>query len=145
MLVSVLAVLHILVCVFLILLIMIQDPKGGSNSLFGAGGSNTLLGTSGGADFMTKLTRYTAAIFVVLCVALTMATKPSASGVFSKSPLPETPAAAPVDPAAAPVEAQPADAAKPEVKPMANPGSAPTPPTSTTTTPAAAPATPEKK
>lgn len=132
MIVTVLAVLHILVCVFLILLIMIQDPKGGSNSLFGAGGSNTLLGTSGGADFMTKITRYTAIIFVGLCVALTIATKPSGSGVFSKSPLPEAPAAAPVNPATDSVEAQPEGAAKPVVKDMAAPA------------PAAAP-TPEKK
>lgn len=85
---------------------MIQDPKGGSNSLFGAGGSNTLLGTSGGADFMTKLTRYTAVIFVGLCVALTIATRPSGSGVFSNSALPAA--------ATAPVEAVPADPAAPK-------------------------------
>ena len=133
MIVTVLAVLHILVCVFLILLIMIQDPKGGSNSLFGAGGSNTLLGTSGGADFMTKITRYTAVIFVGLCVALTIATKPSGSGVFSKSPLPVAPAAAPVNPAVDKVEAQPDGAAKPMVKETAAPAA-----------PVAAP-TPEKK
>lgn len=106
MIVTVLAVLHILICVFLILLIMIQDPKGGQNSLFGAGGSNTLLGTSGGADFMTKLTRYTAIIFVGICVALTIATRPSATGVFSKSALPVS--------TQAPVEPVPEDASAPQ-------------------------------
>ncbi|MCC6137360.1 MAG: preprotein translocase subunit SecG [Bdellovibrionaceae bacterium] len=124
MIVTVLAVLHILVCVFLILLIMIQDPKGGSNSLFGAGGSNTLLGTSGGADFMTKVTRYTAIIFVGLCVALTIATRPSGSGVFSKSPLPEAaaPATNPVEPV---VEGAPATA--PAAAPTAAPAAKPAP------------------
>lgn len=114
MIVTVLAVLHILVCIFLILLIMIQDPKGGGNSLFGAGGSNTLLGTSGGADFMTKVTRYTAVAFVGLCVALTIATRPSGSGVFSKSPIP-----APVtaEGAAANQETAPAATAAPEAAP----------------------------
>lgn len=120
MIVTVLAVLHILVCVFLILLIMIQDPKGGSNSLFGAGGSNTLLGTSGGADFMTKVTRYTAIIFVGLCVALTIATRPAGSGVFSKSPVMEATA-----PATAPVEPVSADGAAPTTAPT--PAAAPAP------------------
>lgn len=121
MIVTVFAVLHILVCVFLILLIMVQDPKGGSNSLFGAGGSNTLLGASGGADFMTKLTRYTAIIFVGLCVALTIATRPSGSGVFSKSAI-STEAQAPVEPVpeAAPAETSSETAAK-TVAPAAPP------------------------
>lgn len=108
MIVTVLAVLHVLVCIFLILLIMIQDPKGGSNSLFGTGGSNTLLGASGGADFLTKITRYTAVVFVGLCIALTIATRPSSSGVFSTSPVPATPAT--TEAAAPTVEAAPAAA-----------------------------------
>lgn len=156
MIVTVLAVLHMSVCVFLILLIMIQDPKGGSNSLFGAGGSNTLLGTSGGADFMTKLTRYVAIIFVGLCVALTIATRPSGSGVFSKSPLPEssTPAGDQTEaipetvPAGTTGSTVPADStsntsktsnAAPkakEIKPMAAPASAPVPPATSAPVPA---------
>jgi preprotein translocase subunit SecG len=83
--VSVLAVLHIIVCVFLILLIMIQDPKGGSSGLF-SGGSNSIIGSSGSADFLTTLTRYTAIVFGVLCVVLTIVTKPATTGVFSKAP-----------------------------------------------------------
>ncbi len=139
MIVTVLAVLHILICVFLILLIMIQDPKGGSNSLFGAGGSNTILGTSGGADFMTKVTRYTAIIFVGICIALTIATRPSGSGVFSKSAL-TTEAATPVEPlpadASAPksVEAQSAETAAKTVAPAPPP---------TTTAPATSEAPPK--
>jgi preprotein translocase subunit SecG len=84
--VSVLAVLHIIVCVFLILLIMIQDPKGGSSGLF-SGGSNSIIGSSGSADFLTTLTRYTAIVFGVLCVVLTIVTKPATTGVFSKAPV----------------------------------------------------------
>lgn len=83
--VSVLAVLHVVVCIFLILLIMIQDPKGGSSGLF-SGGSNSIIGASGSADFLTKITRYTAITFGVLCIALTIATKPSTTGVFSSQP-----------------------------------------------------------
>jgi preprotein translocase subunit SecG len=107
-----LAVLHIIVCVFLILLIMIQDPKGGGSGLFSGGGSNSILGSSGGADFLTKATRYMAVAFGVLCIALTMFSKPTNSGVFSDtSALPvEAPAAAPTE---KPMDTQPAETTPP--------------------------------
>lgn len=114
--VSTLAVLHLIVCVFLILLIMIQDPKGGGTGLFSGGGSNSILGGSGGADFLTKVTRYMAVIFGVLCIALTIVSKPSKSGVFSNVPVQleqpqtETPATdKPINAPAAPNTAAPAE------------------------------------
>lgn len=115
-----LAVIHIIVCVFLILLIMIQDPKGGGSGLFGSGGSNSILGTSGGADFLTKATRYMAIAFGVLCIALTIFTKPSKTGVFSNTVLPT----APVE-AAAPVEAPTANTPQDTAQPAAQPTTAP--------------------
>ncbi len=123
-----LAVIHIVVCVFLILLIMIQDPKGGGSGLFSGGGSNSILGTSGGADFLTKATRYMAIAFGTLCVALTIFTKPTKSGVFSNTVLP------PTAPITAPVETTPTakDAAPAATEAPAAPA-------------AATPATPEKK
>ena len=122
-----LAVIHITVCVFLILLIMIQDPKGGGSGLFSGGGSNSILGSSGGADFLTKATRYMAIAFGTLCVALTIFTKPTKSGVFSDTALPAT------APIAAPVET---------ATPAAKDGAAP----AATETPAAAtPAAPAEK
>lgn len=111
-----LAVLHIIVCVFLILLIMIQDPKGGGSGLFSGGGSNSILGSSGGADFLTKVTRYVAIAFGAFCISLTIFSRPSKTGVFS-------------DVKAAPIE-NIAPAAAPTEKPM----------DAETTTPAAAPA-----
>jgi len=118
--VSILAILQIVVCVFLILLIMIQDPKGGGSGLF-SGGSNSLIGQSGGADFLTKLTRYVGVVFGVLCIALTIVTKPSGTGVFSKmpaAPVEQTaPVAAPggeVAPATQPAAAQPTPPATPD-------------------------------
>lgn len=114
--VTTLAIIHVIVAIFLILLIMIQDPKGGGSGLFGSGGSNSVLGSSSATDFITKLTRSVAVIFGVLCIGITLAIKPPKSGVFSKVPVPaqetldtqkETvPAATPVTPEAAP--AQPA-------------------------------------
>lgn len=112
MLVSILAVLQIIICVFLILLIMIQDPKGGGSGLFSGGGSNSILGQSGGADFLTKLTRYVAIVFGALCIGLTIVTKPSKTGVFSDMPTPA--AVEQTQQPAAPIEATPG-------APVANP------------------------
>ena len=120
--ISVLAVLHICVCAFLIILIMIQDPKGGSSGLF-SGGSNSIIGASGSADFLTKLTRYTGILFGVLCIALTIVTKPATTGVFSKVGLPADQKVE--GPAAAGQPAAPADAMAPtpnQVPPPGGPG-----------------------
>jgi preprotein translocase subunit SecG len=115
--VSTLAVLHIIVCVLLILLIMIQDPKGGGSGIFSGGGSNSILGSSGGADFLTKVTRYVAIAFGALCIGLTMTSKPSKSGVFS-----DTPATALEQPKEALDTAKPAPADAAPAKPAdANP------------------------
>ena len=134
--VNILAVLQIAVCVFLILLIMIQDPKGGGSGLFSGGGSNSILGSGGGADFLTKLTRYVALLFGALCIGLTIVTKPSKTGVFSKGgagsaleqPKTANPTAAPgadTTPLAAP-GAQPAAPAT-AVQPSGTPPAAPQP------------------
>lgn len=124
-----LAVLHIIVCVFLILLIMIQDPKGGGSGLFSGGGSNSILGSSGGADFLTKATRYMAVAFGVLCIALTIFSRPTKSGVFSDVTTNPIEAAAP-----APIEK--ATDVTPTASPTAAPAAAPT------AQPATAPAQP---
>jgi preprotein translocase subunit SecG len=109
-----LAIIHIIVCVFLILLIMIQDPKGGGSGLFSGGGSNSLLGSSGGADFLTKATRYMAIAFGVLCITLTLFTRPTKTGVFS-------------DTKNLPIQA-PAEAATDKVNPTEPPATTPTNP-----------------
>lgn len=124
LMVTTLAILHIVVAIFLILLIMIQDPKGGGAGLFGGGGSNSVLGSSGATDFMTKLTRGTAVVFGVLCIAITLAIKPPKTGVFSKIPVPANEAPAATQPTdMVPVTPQPGEvapaqepAAKPEAK-----------------------------
>lgn len=116
-----LAVLHIVVCVFLILLIMIQDPKGGGSGLFSGGGSNSILGSSGGADFLTKATRYMAVAFGVLCIALTIFSKPSKTGVFSDVTTVPIESAQPA-PTETPIDAaKPAEAATTPAAPATTP------------------------
>jgi preprotein translocase subunit SecG len=64
-------VIHIIVCLFLIILILLQPGKGGDlGSVFGGGSSESVFGSSGAAPFLTKLTRLLALIFVITSLSL---------------------------------------------------------------------------
>ncbi len=64
-------VIHILVCIFLIVLVLLQPGKGGGlGSVFGGGSSDSVFGSSGAAPFLTKLTRLLALIFVITSLSL---------------------------------------------------------------------------
>jgi len=61
--------IHVLVCLFLIFVILIQPGKGyGLSETFG-GQAQTLFGTRT-ATFMTRATTYSAAIFLITCLSL---------------------------------------------------------------------------
>ena len=69
--VTFLTVLHVLVCVFLILVVLLQAGKGGGMGIaFGGGGSQTVFGSSGAGNFLTRLTSITAAIFLITSLGL---------------------------------------------------------------------------
>lgn len=74
-------VVHLFVALILIIFVLLQDSKGGAAGVFGGGsGSNSLFGSTGGADFLTKMTRYTAIMFAVTCLGLAyMTSKPQKS------------------------------------------------------------------
>jgi preprotein translocase subunit SecG len=66
-----LTVVHVIVCVFLILVVLLQAGKGGGVGIaFGGGGSQTVFGSSGAGNFLTKLTSVTAALFLVTSLGL---------------------------------------------------------------------------
>ena len=62
--VTFLKVIHITVCVFLILVVLLQAGKGGGMGIAfgGGGGSQTVFGSSGAGNFLTRLTSITAVI-----------------------------------------------------------------------------------
>jgi preprotein translocase subunit SecG len=110
--VSILAFVHIVLSIFLVVLVLIQDPKGGgAGGLFGGGGSNSLFGATGAPSFLSKVTRYVAVVFAASCIAMTIFIKPDSgsvldavdSGAASAAPA-ATPAA---ETPAAPAEEQP--------------------------------------
>jgi preprotein translocase subunit SecG len=64
--------LHILVCIFLIIVVLLQAGKGGGMGIAfgGGGGSQTVFGSSGAGNFLTRLTSVTAFIFLVTSLGL---------------------------------------------------------------------------
>ena len=56
--------IHILSCVFLIILVLLQSGKEGMGVIFG-GGSSSLFGSTGAGGFMVKLTAFVGALFLV--------------------------------------------------------------------------------
>ena len=58
------SVIHVMTCVFVVLFILLQDPKGGVlGTLGGGGGSKAFFGTGGASPFLVKATKWLAIIF----------------------------------------------------------------------------------
>jgi preprotein translocase subunit SecG len=81
---AILLVVFLLVCVFICLLILIQSDKGGgiSGAIGGLSGANNFLGTQDTANVLTKGTYVFGAVFLVLCVLMTIF-EPGGGGVKS--------------------------------------------------------------
>jgi preprotein translocase subunit SecG len=65
-----LSILYVLVCLFLILVVLLQPGRGGVGGAFGGGGSQTVFGGSGAGNFLTRLTSISAALFMILSATL---------------------------------------------------------------------------
>lgn len=106
--------LHIIVCVLLVILILLQSGKEGMGVIFG-GGNTSVFGSSGAGGILAKLTTLMAIIFVITSLSYTYVTsaRPSNESTILNVKIeePEAPAAARKD---APDTAQGApDASKP--------------------------------
>ena len=117
------AIVHVIVCLLLIALVLLQDPKSsGVGSMFGGGSSNALLGATGATTFLTRLTRWAAVIFGVCAILLTLMSRPKSGSVMDtvNSPIPPAPMekSAPAAPAA-PAPAAPAAPAAEQAPPAA--------------------------
>ena len=126
-----LTILHVLVCIFLIGVVLLQRGKGAEiGAVFGGGGSSTVFGSRGAGSFLSKLTTGAAIVFMITSLSLAYlwttasserlfdSEEPVAEGeAYEEQPAPEA-ETAPADPAAAaPAEpaapAQPAEPAQP--------------------------------
>lgn len=65
--------LHIIVCVILVLLVLLQSGKEGMGVIFG-GGSSSLFGSTGAGGILVKLTAFVAVIFLCTSVGYNLLT-----------------------------------------------------------------------
>lgn len=65
--------LHVVVCVILILLVLLQSGKEGMGVIFG-GGSQSLFGSTGAGGVLVKLTTFIAVIFIVTSLSYNIVT-----------------------------------------------------------------------
>jgi preprotein translocase subunit SecG len=91
MLLGLLVTIHVIICLFLIAVILLQQGKSADLAgAFGGQGSQTAFGPRGAANLLTKLTAWAAAIFMVLSLGLTIMLSRGSS--HSRSVLSGTPA-----------------------------------------------------
>ena len=91
-----LTIIHVLVCIFLILVVLLQQGKSADwSGTFGGGSSQAAFGQRGSATVLTKATTAAAIIFMLTSLALTItAGRPSSRSVVPA----DAPAAAPATP-----------------------------------------------
>ena len=108
-----LVILYVLVCLFLIMVVLLQQGKGADLAgAFGGGGSQTSFGPRGNTNIMHRMTTGAFVLFVVLCLALAIL-----SGKQRSSVMENMAPAAPVEtsqPAMEPAAEEPAPAAETE-------------------------------
>ena len=64
-------IIHVICCLFLMLTVLLQSGKGGGmGAAFGGGGSATVFGGSGASTFLKKLTAGAATIFMITSMTL---------------------------------------------------------------------------
>ena len=69
--VTILTIIHILVCVFLVSIVLLQHGKGADvGATFGGGGGESLFGTEGPVPIMNKITTGVAVLFMVTSISL---------------------------------------------------------------------------
>jgi preprotein translocase subunit SecG len=90
-------VIHVLVCVFLILVVLLQQGKGADLSVFGGGSTQTAFGARGATTLLHKLTVVSFVIFILTTVSIAIM-KGGPSGTVMKGSVPAKTAPAPPAP-----------------------------------------------
>ncbi len=66
-----LIIIHVIVCIALIMIVLLQTGKGADmGAAFGGGSGNTLFGSTGASTFLTKATTAAAIIFMLTSLGL---------------------------------------------------------------------------
>jgi preprotein translocase subunit SecG len=127
-------VLHVIACLFLIGVVLLQQGKSQDlASAFGGGGTQTAFGPRGSANVLSRATTILAAVFMITSVSLSIL-RPRSSSILDSLPAATTPSPAapaatfPVAPATAPAATTPAATVPAAPAPAAPASSAPASP-----------------
>ena len=105
--------IHVVLCLFLIAVVLLQTGKGADMGAVFGGGSQTLFGSGGAGNFLTRLTTGMAIGFMLTALILTYSSnRTQTSDLIERLPLAPTPVAPPAGSAPGPgatAESPPAD------------------------------------
>ena len=87
---TILIIVHVIVCVALIMIVLLQTGKGADmGAAFGGGGSQTLFGSTGASTFLSKATTGAAIIFMLTSLALAyISSHRTADSIIKSTPAP---------------------------------------------------------
>jgi len=79
-----LTIFHVIVCIFLILVVLVQQGKGADwAGAFGGGGTQTAFGARGAGTVLSKATTVAAVVFMITSLTLTiLVSRPGGSSVI---------------------------------------------------------------
>jgi preprotein translocase subunit SecG len=115
---AVITALHVVVCIFLVAVVLLQRGKGAQvGAVFGGGGGATMFGGRGAGNFLTKLTTGAAIVYMVTSLSLSYlgitgeGERLFEEGILEEEATPEASLFEQIDPAAAePVDEATAEA-----------------------------------
>ena len=115
---AVVTVIHVLACLFLIVIVLLQTGKGAEMGAVFGGSSSTVFGSSGAGNFLTRLTTAIAVLFMCTSLGLTyFSSRQGVATIFDDTPAAGAPAVldnVPAPPAPAAPAAPAADPAPPD-------------------------------
>jgi preprotein translocase subunit SecG len=82
--ITILTILHVIVCVFLILVVLLQQAQNADwSGAFGGGGTQTAFGQRGAGTLLSKATTVSAIVFMITSLSLTiLITRPGGNSVI---------------------------------------------------------------
>jgi len=89
---TIITIVHVLVCFALILIVLLQAGKGAEMGAAFGGASQTVFGSAGAVGFLTKLTTIAAVVFMITSLVLAFSSSRRASSVMKERPVQSAPA-----------------------------------------------------
>ncbi|MBM4340611.1 MAG: preprotein translocase subunit SecG [Deltaproteobacteria bacterium] len=89
---TIIIILHVIVCFALILIVLLQAGKGAEMGAAFGGSSQTIFGSAGAMGFLSKLTTVAAVVFMITSLLLTYSSARRTSTVIKEKPIQTAPA-----------------------------------------------------